>query len=82
MGTMLRYTSIATGIDASELRAHQDSYDRACKRLLSEKEVLGWILHECLNEFKGVSPAEIASTYIDGDPEVGRVPVHADDAAA
>ena len=82
MGTMLRYTSIATGIDASELRAHQDSYDRACKRLLSEKEVLGWILHECLNEFKGVSPAEIASTYIDGDPEVGRVPVHADDAAS
>ena len=82
MGTMMRYTSLAMGISASELRDHQDRYDRACKRLLSEKEVLGWILHECLNEFKNVSPAEIASNYIDGNPEVGIAPVNADDAAA
>ena len=82
MATAMRYSSLAMGINSTELRKHQDRYDRACKRLLSEKEVLGWILHECLNEFKGVSPAEIASSYIDGNPEVGMVAVHADDAAA
>ena len=38
MGTMLRHTSLAMGITASELRAHRDRYDRACKRLLSEKQ--------------------------------------------
>ena len=82
MGTMMRYTSIALGIDASEIRDHQDRYDRACKRLLSEKEILGWILHECLDEFKDVAPAEIAASYIEGDPEVGSTAVHADEAAA
>ena len=81
MGTMYRQTSLAMGISASEIREHQDRYDRACKRILSEKDVLGWILHECLEEFKGISPAEIASTCIDGDPEVGAVALHADDAA-
>ena len=81
MGTMLHQTSLSMGISASELRKHRDRYDRACKRLLSEKEVLGWILHECLDEFKEVSPSEIATAYIDGDPEVGATPVHADDAA-
>lgn len=82
MGTMMRMTSLAAGISASELREHRDRYDRACKRLLSEKEVLGWILHECLEEFEGVEPAEIAATYIEGTPEVGSAAVHADDAAA
>ena len=47
-------TSMERGIDASELRTHRDRYDRACKRLLSEKEILGWILHECLDEFADV----------------------------
>ena len=78
MGSMIRQTSMAMGVSASALRAYQDRYDRACKRLLSEKEVLGWILHECLDEFKDISPATIASTCIDGDPEVGAAPVHAD----
>ena len=82
MGTMLRKTSLAMGISATDIREHQDRYDRACKRLLSEKEVLGWILHECLDEFRDISPAEIAATCIDGDPEVGRTAVHADDAAS
>ena len=75
-------TSIAQAMIAAEIRRARDGYDRACKRLLSEKEVLGWILHECLDEFKDVSPSEIASTYIEGNPEVGTLPLHADDAAS
>lgn len=82
MGTMFRQTSLAMGISASELREHRDRYDRACKRLLSEKAVLGWILHECLDEFREVEPAEIASRYIEGMPEVSATPVHEDEAAA
>lgn len=75
-------TSMERGIDAGELRTHRDRYDRACKRLLSEKEILGWILHECLDEFADVAPSDIAARYIDGEPEVSQTPVHADDAAS
>ena len=35
MGTMMRQTSMAMGINASALCEYQDRYDRACKRLLS-----------------------------------------------
>jgi hypothetical protein len=73
-------TGLASAISSSELRERRDHYDRACKRILSEKDVLGWILHDCLEEFKDVPPTEIASRLIDGDPEVCSTPVHADDA--
>lgn len=44
--------------------------DAACKRLLSEKILLGWIMKSCLNEFKDCTPEEIAEKYIEGTPAV------------
>ena len=82
MTNRLRQTSISEGIAAGLYRELRDHYDRMCKRLLSEKEILGWILHECLDEFKSVEPHEIASRYIEGNPEVSSAPVHADSYAA
>ena len=46
MSHHLYRTSLEAGLIASELREFRDGYDRACKRLLSEKPILGWILHE------------------------------------
>lgn len=50
-------------------------YDAACKRLLSEKSILGWILKDCVEEFQHTDPAEIAARYIEGTPQIGSVPV-------
>ena len=80
--THTNITDLAAGIAASMLQEQRDGYDRACKRLLSEKPILGWILHECLDEYKDVDPLVIANTLIEGNPEVGTAPVHADDVAA
>lgn len=75
-----QYSSIAAGIIAAEIIERRDRYDRACKRLLSEKIILGWLLHECLEEYRMVDPKDIAEHLIEGVPEVGTVPVHADGA--
>ena len=50
-------------------------YDAACKRLLSEKSILAWILKDCVEEFQNTDPAEIAARYIEGTPQIGSVPV-------
>ena len=50
-------------------------YDAACKRLLSEKSILAWILKDCVEEFQDIEPAEIAARYIEGTPQIGSVPV-------
>lgn len=77
MGEMYSASSVALGMDASYLQEYRDRYDRVCKRLLSEKIILAWILHDCLDEFSEVDPQEIAETLIEGEPEIGTVALHA-----
>jgi len=79
MGSMFRETSLGKAISASAYREQRDHYDRICKRILSEKIILGWILHECLREYRDVTPDEIAATLIEGTPTVSHHPVHGDD---
>lgn len=55
------------------------SYDEACKQILSNKIILAWILKHCLKEYTDYSVEEIAANYIDGEPEVSKVPVHPDE---
>ena len=50
-------------------------YDDACKRLLSEKIILAWIMKNCLEEYRDCTVKEIAEKYIEGTPQVGTVPV-------
>jgi len=68
-------TTIASGIQATDGNA---SYDAACKRLLSEKIILAWIMKQCVDEFKDCDVNEIAEKYIEGQPQVGEVPVAPD----
>ena len=41
---------------------------RPCKRLLSEKIILAWIMKSCLEEYRDYDVKEIARRYIEGSP--------------
>lgn len=68
-------TTIAAGIDMTAKRA---AYDAICKRLVSEKIILAWIMHSCLDEFRETDVKTIADKYIEGQPCVNLVPVDPD----
>ena len=53
-------------------------YDAACKRLLSEKSILAWIMKSCLTEYQDCSIKDIVEKYIEGQPSVESVPVAPD----
>ena len=52
--------------------------DKACKKLLSEKYILAWIMKSCLAEYRDCSIKDIAEKYIEGQPAVDSVPVAPD----
>lgn len=72
-------TSISESIHATDQYAQ---YDAACKRVLSEKIVLAWIMKSCLKEYRNCGIEEIAEKYIEGTPQVGKVPVLPDETNA
>lgn len=55
------------------------AYDNACKRLLSNKEILAWIMKSCLSEYRDCSIQQIAYEYIEGEPQISQVAVHRDE---
>ncbi len=65
-------TSLAQALHDTSM---QSQYDAACKRLLSEKIVLAWILKECVPECREETIDDIMNKYIEGTPEVSSVPV-------
>lgn len=69
-------TTIAKNIHVAGDKAR---YDAVCKRLLSEKIILAWIMKNCLEEFRDCDVKEIAEKYIEGEPSVAGVPVHPDE---
>jgi hypothetical protein len=52
-------------------------YDASCKKLLSEKSILAWILKQCVSEFQGYEVDEIVG-YIEGTPRIDDEPVDID----
>ena len=69
-------TTISKSIRTADDRAN---YDAACKRLLSEKIILAWIVKSCVEEFRDCDVKDIASRYIEGEPQVSEVPVMPDE---
>lgn len=69
-----------TNLDAT-LRAAGENpdYDAACKRVLSEKIILAWIMKRCLKEYANCDVKAIAEKYIEGSPEVMQTPVAPDE---
>ena len=68
-------TPIAEDLHAAGSNAKLDA---SCKRLLSEKSILAWIMKSCLEEYRDCDVKDIAERYIEGQPEVGMVPVAPD----
>lgn len=50
-------------------------YDAACKKILSEKIILAWIMKSCLEEYRDCDVKEIAEKYIKGTPQVSEVAI-------
>ena len=68
-------TTLAQSLQTADDKA---KYDAACKRLLSEKSILAWIMKSCLEEYQDCSINEIAEKYIEGQPQVSTVAVDPD----
>ena len=73
---MERETALAQSIRTADVNA---DYDAACKRILSEKIILAWIMKAALAEYRDLDVKEIAEKYIEGEPAVGETPVHQDE---
>ena len=64
--------------DDEELEQIRYRLDESCKKLLSNKEIIAWILKTCAEEYKDCDVKEIMQ-YIEGNPLVALVPVHQDE---
>ena len=69
-------TTLSKNIRTADARAN---YDAACKRLLSEKIILAWIMKSCVQEYRDCDVRKIAEEYIEGEPQVSEVPVAPDE---
>ena len=66
-------TYVAEVVRKADIKAQ---YDTTCKLLLSEAEILAWILKCCIPEYRELGTREIAERYICGQAQMGKVPVH------
>jgi len=73
---MVAETTVAESIRIVDEKA---AYDAACKRVLSEKIILAWVMKHCLVEFHDCEVTEIAEKFIEGIPQVGEIPVMPDE---
>ena len=76
---MKQQTTIAESIDAV---TEKEKYDAACKRVLSEKIILAWIMKSCLSAYHHCDVNEIATRYIEGEPVVSSIPLAPDESNA
>ncbi len=72
---MQKENLLAKRLDATEL---SDSYDEVCKRILTNKQILAWIIKCCVEEMEGYEVCEIIK-WIEGNPEISQQNVHADE---
>lgn len=69
---MNKNTHLANAVIASDGKA---KYDDKVKEILSDKQILSWILRDSVEEFKGMTIDRIIPC-IEGEPEVSTVPVY------
>lgn len=70
--------TLAKKIDAAGQNA---SYDRYCRKLLVNRQILARILKACVKEFQDCPIKDIEEKYIEGTPKVHEVAVHRDESA-
>ena len=52
--------------------------DECCKKLLSNRIILAWIMKCTMKEYRDYAPDEICNCFIEGNPVVSMTPVHQD----
>ncbi len=72
---LLKQTLIANLIDKTDVRAQ---YDEEAKRLLSLSEILAWILHTCVDEFKEFDIPFIVKNCLVDKPIISEKAVYPD----
>ncbi|MDO5295574.1 MAG: hypothetical protein Q4F00_02880 [bacterium] len=72
-------TALASGL---EITAGETNYDTSCKRVLSEKHVLAWILHGCTKEFRNFAIETIVTECFGERLHISEVPVVPDETGA
>lgn len=55
------------------------SYDASCKRLLSNKTILAWIIKSCIKEYEACEIEYIAKHCLEENSMVGQAAVHPDE---
>ena len=73
---MVEQTPLSKAIHVSNGQAR---YDAACKRMLSQKSILAWILKGCVEEYRDYSVEDIRDKYIEGTPQVSTIPLAPDE---
>jgi len=48
-------------------------YDKMCKKILANKEILAHIMKECVAEYHEISVKDIVERYIEGEPNIGNI---------
>lgn len=55
------------------------AYDASVKRLLANREILAWIMKDCVEEYKNCTVKDITEKYIEKDPEISATAVNPDE---
>ena len=74
--TVILDTKLKADIETTQANPKKDA---ACKKLLSHKVFLAWILKSCLAEYRDYPIKDIIEKYIEGEPWINAVPVDADE---
>lgn len=61
------------------LVGYSEKLDELCKRILSNKIILSWIMKNCMKEYEDCSISDIAKNYIEGIPQIAKLVVHRDE---
>lgn len=61
--------------EALERTDKKEMYDKACKEVLANKQILAHIMKECMSEYHNISVKDIAELYIEGEPNIGNINV-------
>ncbi len=70
-------TTLAKNLTAME---GMKAYDDVCKTLLSNREILAWIMKSCLEEYRNMDRKDIEAC-IEGEPQIGVEAVFPDEVA-
>lgn len=73
---MIKDVQLRTDLEAVQQDPQKDA---ACKKLLSHKVFLAWILKTCLAEYKECSVEDIVEKYIEGEPWIDEISVDSDE---